>query len=246
MNHFNKKLTKNLSRYGLVLFAFAQLATAPPALAHGNERHGKSKTEKTEKTVNTEATALTQDTAQAAQQPVIDEQKVAPVEHADHLQDPSTAHATLDDFPNKHPLIVHFPIVLLLVAAAVALCNIFFLRRELNWVVTIATLIGFVTAFVATKYAHPHTSGLTDHAQLVLDQHDLYADWTVYLGGFGLVAQALSQFLFKGRRWSVLLAALVLSGAAYAVAMAGHYGAQLVHIEGVGPQGRYLESEHHH
>lgn len=225
-------------RFGITLFAFAQLATAAPALAHGNEKHGKSKTEKTEQT---EATALTQDTAQA-----VHEQTVTPDEHAGHLQDPSTVHARPDDFPNKHPLIVHFPIVLLLVAAAVALCNILFLRRELDWVVTIATLIGFVTAFVATKYAHPHTTGLTDHAQLVLDQHDLYADWTVYLGGFGLVAQVLSQFLFKGRRWSVLVAALVLTGAAYAVAMAGHYGAQLVHIEGVGPQGRFLEMEHHH
>ncbi|WP_242929591.1 hypothetical protein [Pontibacter vulgaris] len=235
--NFNK-----IFRFGITLSAFLQLATAAPALAHGKEKHGKSKTEKTEQTKSTD---LTQDTAQTAKQPA-QEQTVAPDEHAAHLQDPSTVHATPDDFPNKHPLIVHFPIVLLLVAAAVALCNIFFLRRELDWVVTIGTLIGFVTAFVATKYAHPHTTGLTEHAQLVLDQHDLYADWTVYLGGFGLVAQLLSQFLFKGRRWAVLVAALVLTGAAYAVAMAGHYGAQLVHIEGVGPQGRYLETEHHH
>lgn len=40
--------------------------------------------------------------------------------------------AWLDDFPNKHPLVVHFPIVLLLVAAAVQLCNILFLRKELD------------------------------------------------------------------------------------------------------------------
>jgi uncharacterized membrane protein len=229
----------NIFRCGIALFAFVQLATATPAMAHGNEKHGKSKTEKTN------ATAVTQDTAQTAQQ-TVQENVVTPEEHAAHQRDPSTVHATPADFPNRHPLIVHFPIVLLLVAAAIALCNILFLRIELAWVVTLATLIGFVTAFVATKYAHPHTTGLTDHAQLVLDQHDLYADWTVYLGGFGLAAQLVSQFLFKNRRWSVLVAALVLTGAAYAVAMAGHYGAQLVHIEGVGPQGRYLETEHHH
>lgn len=232
----------NIFRYGITLFAFAQLATATPALAHGNEKHGKSKTDKTEET-NTQT--MPHDSTQAAQQPA-QEQTIPAEEHAAHLQDPSTVHATPADFPNRHPLIVHFPIVLLLVAAAVALCNIIFLRKELDWVVSIATLIGFMTAFVATKYAHPHTTGLTDHAQLVLDQHDLYADWTVYLGGFGLVAQVVSQFLLKGRRWSVLAAALVLTGAAYSVAMAGHYGAQLVHIEGVGPQGRYLEAEHHH
>ncbi|MDX5418660.1 MAG: hypothetical protein LPK09_05540 [Hymenobacteraceae bacterium] len=228
----------NIFRYGITLFATVQLATATSVLAHGNEKHGKSKTEKTEKT---ETLAIEQDTAQTAQL-----QTVTTEEHTAHQQNPSTVHASLADFPNRHPLIVHFPIVLLLVAAAVALCNIIFLRKELDWVVTIATLIGFATAFVATKYAHPHTTGLTEHAQLVLDQHDLYADWTVYLGGIALAAQLVSQFLFKGRRWSVLVTALILTGAAYAVAMAGHYGAQLVHIEGVGPQGRYLETEHHH
>lgn len=229
-------------RFGIIFIAIALLATSTTALAHGNEKHGKSKTEKTGQA---EAATIAQDTAQAVQQPV-QEQSVTPTDHAAHVQDPSTVHAIPADFPNKHPLIVHFPIVLLLVAAAVALCNILFLRRELDWVVTIATLIGFATAYAATKFVHPHTTGLTEHAQLVLDQHDLYADWTVYLGGFGLVAQVLSQFVMKGHRWSVLAAALVLTGAAYAVAMAGHYGAQLVHIEGVGPQGRYLETEHHH
>lgn len=210
----------------------------PPALAHGGEKHEKKESRKEQnKAANLDTTQVATDTTST--------HIVTPEEHATHQQQPATAHATPDDFPNKHPLIVHFPIVLLLVAAAVALSNIFFLRKELDWIVTIATLIGFATAFYATEFAHPHTTGLTDHAQLVLDQHDLYADWTVYLGGAGLLIQVLSQFLFKGRRWSVFVAALILTGTAYAVAMAGHYGAQLVHIEGVGPQGRYLETEHH-
>jgi hypothetical protein len=42
----------------------------------------------------------------------------------------------------------------------------------------------------------------------------------------------------------VIAAVLVLSG--YSVALAGHYGAQLVHLEGIGPQGKYLERGHHH
>lgn len=100
-------------------------------------------------------------------------------------------------------------------------------------------------AYYVTNIDHPHTAGLTTHAQLVLDQHDLYADWTIYLAGVGLVVQLLNQFLLNGRRWSVLVVALVLTGAAYCVAMAGHYGAQLVHIEGVGPQGKYLDTGHH-
>lgn len=232
------KRIRHCFTFGLIVMVAAFMNT-PTALAHGGEKHEK----KTPKTVQNNATVY--DTTQFSTDTAV-AHTVIPEEHAVHKQQPATVHATPNDFPNKHPLIVHFPIVLLLVAAAVALGNIFFLRKELDWIVTIATLIGFATAFYATEFAHPHTSGLTEHAQLVLDQHDLYADWTIYLGGAGLAVQALSQFLFKGRRWSVLIAALILTGTAYAVAMAGHYGAQLVHIEGVGPQGKYLETEHSH
>lgn len=214
-----------------------------PALAHGGEKHDKKKNTATE-TVTPEA----HDTAQTKQSTLDTAASHAPATsiHTEaHEHSPSQVHASLSDFPNIHPLIVHFPIMLLLVAAAVLLVNIVFLRKELDWMASVAALIGFGTAYVAAKYNHPHTSGLTAHAQLVLDQHDLYAEWTVYLGGIGLVLQLISQFVFKGKRWSVAVAALVLVGAAYAVAMTGHYGAQLVHIEGVGPQGKFLE-EHHH
>ncbi|WP_255474185.1 hypothetical protein [Pontibacter qinzhouensis] len=199
--------------------------------AHGGEKHGKAAKKMEENQEKPDTPAV---------------QSAVPEEHAVHIQEPASAHARPDDFPNKHPLFVHFPIVLLLVAAAVQLCNILFLRKELDWVTTVATIISFGTAYYVTKFAHPHTSGLTEHAKLVLDQHDLYADWTIYLGGIGLASQLLNQFLFKGRRWSIVVVALVLSAAAYCVSMAGHYGAQLVHIEGVGPQGKYLETGHHH
>ncbi|WP_299761297.1 hypothetical protein [uncultured Pontibacter sp.] len=198
--------------------------------AHGGEKHGEiAKTE--EEVQQSDTSAL----------PTV----VTPETHAAHRLNPETVHARPDDFPNRHPLFVHFPIVLLLVAAAVQLANIFFLRKSLDWVVTISVLVSFAAAYYVTKIDHPHTSGLSEHAKLVLAQHDFYADWTIYLAGTGLVAQVLSQFLFKGKRWSVLVVALVLTGAAYYVAMAGHYGAQLVHIEGVGPQGKYLQTDHH-
>lgn len=82
--------------------------------------------------------------------------------------------------------------------------------------------------------------------QAVLDQHDLYADWTIWLSITALVLQIISQFILKQKRWAVIIVSLVLSGAAYSVSKAGHYGAQLVQMEGVGPQGEFLELEHEH
>lgn len=232
--------TKSYIPKPLVCLAALLLLAVSPALSHGGEKHGKKKAE-----AATEATIDTAHAQQVASDTLEARQQTASAHTQAHEHTPSEVHASLSDFPNAHPLIVHFPIMLLMVAAAVLLANVVFLRKELDWVATVATLIGFGTAYLAANYNHPHTSGLTEHAQLVLDQHDLYAEWTVYAGAVGVVVQLLSQFLFKGKRWSVALAALVLVGAAYAVSMAGHYGAQLVHIEGVGPQGKFLE-EHHH
>jgi uncharacterized membrane protein len=205
------------------------------SLAHGGEKHPK-KAKAAQADSLKKAVASTKDT--------ITFTKVTPAEHAGHKADPAKVHASISDFPHIHPLIVHFPIMLLLIAAAIQFVNILFRKKELNWAVTIMVLLGFVTAYASTHWSHPHTDGLTEHAELVLEQHDKYADYTIYLSGLGLLAQLLSLFLFKGKRWSIAVAAVILIGAGYAVSMAGHYGAQLVHIEGVGPQGKYLEQHH--
>lgn len=89
-----------------------------------------------------------------------------------------------------------------------------------------------------------HTHSLNEHAKLVLAQHDKWADLTIYFGFTALLFQISNLFVFKDKRWASAIVAIVLVMSAYCVAHAGHYGAQLVHIEGIGPQGKYLEMEH--
>ena len=160
--------------------------------------------------------------------------------------DESKVTADLDDFPTIHPLIVHFPIMLLLLAALLQVFNIYFVKRELDWVVTVFVFIGVLTAWLAGRNFHPHKHDISQHAKLVLEQHELYADWTMYLSVVGLIAQLISQFIFKQKRWAVAVVSAVLTASAFTASMAGHHGAQLVHIEGIGPQGKYLEMEHDH
>lgn len=222
----------------LLGFIFIQMALSPADVAaHGKEKHKKTQavadsTQQRPAVVETKA-----DTASIAGNMA---GQVAVVAKADQ-----GVHASLADFPHIHPLIVHFPIMLLLIAAAMQLFNVLFQKKELNWAVLIMVLLGFISAYASTHWSHPHTDGLSAHAELVLEQHDKYADYTIYLSGLGLLAQLLSVFVLRGKRWSIALAALILVGAGYAVSMAGHYGAQLVHIEGVGPQGKFLEQHHH-
>lgn len=160
--------------------------------------------------------------------------------------DESKVTADLKDFPTLHPLIVHFAIVLIIVAAGLQLLNMYLMKKEISWILTAILFAGVTAAWFASRNFHPHTHGISEHAQLVLDQHDKWADWTINLGIVGLVLQVINLFAFKGKRWAAAVVALILIGSAYSVSRAGHYGSQLVHIEGIGPQGKYLEMEHKH
>ncbi|MBZ0247288.1 MAG: hypothetical protein K8H85_15210 [Cyclobacteriaceae bacterium] len=166
-------------------------------------------------------------------------------EHAGEMKmGESKVTAALSDFPSLHPMIVHFAIVLIIVAAGLQLVNLWLKKMEIGWITTAILFGGVVTALLAAKLFHPHTHGLGAHAQLVLDQHDLWADWTINTAIFALVLQLSGYFLFKGKKWISFLVAVVLVASAYSVSRAGHYGSQLVHLEGVGPQGKFLEMEH--
>ncbi len=72
----------------------------------------------------------------------ISRKTVTPAEHAAHVSGDQTVHASFADFPHIHPLIVHFPIMLLLIAAVMQFLNVLFLKKELNWAVTIMVLVG--------------------------------------------------------------------------------------------------------
>jgi uncharacterized membrane protein len=154
--------------------------------------------------------------------------------------------ADLEDFPTLHPLIVHFAIVLIIVTAALQLLNLILIKKEISFIIAAILFIGVLAAWMAGRNFHPHTHGISDHAKMVLEQHDKWADWTINTGIVALILHVVNLFVFKTKRWAMTIVAVVLVGSGYSVLHAGHYGAQLVHIEGIGPQGKYLEMKHHH
>jgi uncharacterized membrane protein len=157
----------------------------------------------------------------------------------DHLSE-------LNEFPSLHPLVVHFPIMFLIIAALFQIAQFFVFKYELSWLTLVLLVLGFIGAYIAGRYVHPHTHGLSERATHVLKEHDQYADWTVWLSGLGVILKVVSHFILKRKVWAESVVAIILIGAAYSVALAGHHGAELVHIEGVGPQGKFLEKHHKH
>ena len=149
------------------------------------------------------------------------------------------------EFPTLHPLIVHFPIMLIILAAVLQLTSFGVFRKEFGWLVLSFSLVGAVTAWLSSNTFHPHTSGLNENAQRLLLEHEQYASLTFWFAAAGFVVKALSNFIFNRAWWSETVATLLLVGAAVAVAVAGHHGAELVHKEGVGPRGDFLETHDH-
>ena len=151
----------------------------------------------------------------------------------------------LDDFPSLHPLVTHFPIVLLLLAALIQLTSLFVYREPFSWAALVIGIGGLAGAYTAGEYVHPHTSGLSESAQWVLEKHEQYADYTLWSAMVAVVLKIVSQFIMKRKMWLELVISIAFISSAYCVAEAGHFGAQLTHIEGVGPQGNFLELEEH-
>lgn len=174
--------------------------------------------------------------------PNADTLQVAEPERSMH---PPVVDAGWSDFPSVHPLIVHFPIVLLLLAFLAQLATLFIWKKELSLIAIILLLAGFAGAYFAGNFFHPHTDELDELARQVLEKHERYADYTLWLSGVGLLLKLAGHFLFKRKWWLEIAVALVLAAAAWSVSMTGHYGATLVHLHGVGPQGNHLKMHTH-
>ncbi|KAA3637682.1 MAG: hypothetical protein DWQ02_06365 [Bacteroidetes bacterium] len=153
--------------------------------------------------------------------------------------------ASFNSFPTLHPLVVHFPIVLLLFAALFQIISFFVFKEQLSWVTLGTATLGLLGAYIAGRFVHPHTSGLSETAAWVLKKHELFADYTLWSALIAVVLKAVSHFFLERKLLVEVFVAIALIGSAYSVSEAGHYGAQLIHIEGVGAKGEFLELEAH-
>lgn len=166
--------------------------------------------------------------------------------------------ARWQDFPTLHPFIVHFAISLIVIAALLQLINMLVLRKDIAWIVFFLVLTGLTAALLASKSFHPDTTNLGQRASIVLSLHDDWASWTIRTALAGLILQLIyiiitrrkvvrtadgtPKIQYKRNRGLMLLVAVLLLTSGYSVLRTGYYGIQLVHIEGVGPQGKYLDT----
>jgi uncharacterized membrane protein len=112
----------------------------------------------------------------------------------------------VEHFPNYHPLIVHFPIVLLCLVAALQIGALFVKNRGYHYTILALAWLGYATAYFAAAWRHPHIEreAVSAVAQVIFDEHQLYARWSVWLGGAGAVLKSLELYFRKGYLLAVL------------------------------------------
>jgi uncharacterized membrane protein len=149
------------------------------------------------------------------------------------------------DYPSLHPLAVHFPIVLILLAMAfqvVVTCKLDWV--QIRWATLLLMTAAFFSALAASTFFHAMLSpSAPKSCWVVFTEHEKYAQYTLWMSGATLLLKAIGDFYKINRRSYevvVLIAAILTSTF---LTITGHHGARLTHIEGVGPMGRYLGTE---
>lgn len=206
----------------------ALLLLIQPGFGHGRKHKKKAATDSTRR-----------DSSLSQHQSMKHGGMVADSMHMDERQAMAPMPAPLDAYPTYHPMVVHVPISMLLLAALLQLVVLLKPSGPLNWITLLVAAVGTVGAYVAGTYVHPHTDGLSDAAQVALETHETYADYTIWLGLVGTLLKGIT--LLRPLKWLEGVAALALVGAGIAVGLAGHQGGALTYLYGIGPRGAYLE-----
>lgn len=152
----------------------------------------------------------------------------------------------LSEFPSLHPLVIHFPIVLFLLAPGLWLIGLWRKNRDLFSLALTANIFGLMTAIIAANWLHPHTINLPIDAQAALDLHDFWADWTLYTALLATILMGFAIWIRRFAKTTTLLALVVAISTAICVSITGHFGAALTHVYGIGPQGQNLEIKSEH
>jgi uncharacterized membrane protein len=151
----------------------------------------------------------------------------------------------VEDFPNYHPLVVHFPLVLLIVAAIMQFGVLIFKSKAYNYAVTALTVVGFLSGLLAAFIFHAHPShNISAQAHHIFETHEKFAFATLWISGIASVFKIASLFTY--RKWLEIVSLLLLLACATTVSIAGHHGSELVYKQGIGPKGEKLENEHEH
>lgn len=139
-----------------------------------------------------------------------------------------------------HPAIVHFPIVLLLLGAPLAVASLFFRRWHLPLLTAAVLALGGAGAVAATWSGEEEAEmagEISGNGETALEAHEEWGERARNAGllaaTLAIISAALGRRPLSGRALGAATA-IAATAAAFSVAQAGHYGGEVVYKHGVG------------
>ncbi|MDX2071708.1 MAG: DUF2231 domain-containing protein [Haliscomenobacter sp.] len=151
----------------------------------------------------------------------------------------------LNNFPSLHPLAVHFPIVLILLAVGFQTAVIWKPWNQIRWATMAIMGLAFISSLLASTIFHAELSADAPIAAVtIFSKHEKYAQYTLWASGLTFFFKVVGDYYRIYRKPYDLFVLTMSILTAVFLSLAGHFGANLVHIQGVGPQGKYLMAGH--
>ncbi len=144
----------------------------------------------------------------------------------------------MPDLTFLHPMVVHFPIALLLVGFVLDLTGLLFKKEPLLRMGFILLLLGTAGAAVAYFSGQRAGDGLAEAGALkqALENHEEAAALSLWLAGIACAVRILLVATHKMTRSLRWVPVLLFGAAALSIARTGHYGGTLVYNHAAGVQ----------
>jgi uncharacterized membrane protein len=141
------------------------------------------------------------------------------------------------DTTHIHPMIVHFPIALLIVGFVFDIISLFFKKDFFSWAGFTLLVLGAIGTIAALLSGNLAGSGITEEGMLkqALEIHESAAELTIWLVSIAALFRIVIVYLKKYSGALKALSMVLFLASVLAIARTGYYGGELVfkHAAGV-------------